>query len=353
MKSVHATKTSHYATFLVTALQAASGISAPASLRVALTTNLASEADANKRLGQQQSRPEIRWEVREQGRSRSAKSGTISSSVADEELARWNVGGNGTADYVSSRPGYHPGTRVIVDVTDTRAHGKKENSTERHYLAEFRNHGYWPYRLCFETALNETQSVGVDSILKVSVGRSGRVTYARMLKTTAKQPKLALCLVQATRSISVRLAKASVPSLTLRVRVHPGDAPLMPFGDGANSIAALTLSMASNQLEVQSGVETCIREGVTKDSRLWGRLLVRLQLDAHGNVLRAVESYSHFPDRAVVECTLNAAKELMFPNVRHPSSMTFALRVGHMPEAPSTSQSNLWVDSDSNRGPTD
>src|SRR5690606_34298486 len=42
--------------------------------------------------------------------------GRIAAAGQDEELARWNVGGNSDPDYVSSRSGYHPGARVVVDV---------------------------------------------------------------------------------------------------------------------------------------------------------------------------------------------------------------------------------------------
>src|SRR5215471_5361169 len=43
--------------------------------------------------------------------------GPVQASVADEEIARWDVGGRGDPAHVSNRPGFHVAPRVVVDVT--------------------------------------------------------------------------------------------------------------------------------------------------------------------------------------------------------------------------------------------
>ncbi|MCA9631440.1 MAG: hypothetical protein KC766_27470, partial [Myxococcales bacterium] len=42
--------------------------------------------------------------------------GRIAAAGADEDLARWNLGGNADPEYPSNRAGFHPGARVVVDV---------------------------------------------------------------------------------------------------------------------------------------------------------------------------------------------------------------------------------------------
>ena len=294
--------------------------------------------------------PDILWESHVFARTRNRSEGVINVSLADEELARWNMGGNSDAGYVANRRTYHPGTRVIVDV-QLPPSGTSSRSSAPRYLADFRNRGYWPYRICFETALNQPPNKGVDSFVRVAINRKGQITRARLVQTTTKERALIECLLEATRNINLHTTIATA-RLTLRIRLHPGDAPLSAYEDVATKGPQVELPMAENTQAVKLDVESCIRAGLERDHHLWGRLELRIFLDAQGAPVSVSEHSSHFPDPTAVACVLAAARTLRFPNIHHPASAELAFRVGRPPRERS-SEDRLWVDPDSNRGPTD
>jgi hypothetical protein len=82
---------------------------------------------------------------------------------------------------------------------------------------------------------------------------------------------------------------------------------------------------------VQQSIENCVRDGVRRDSKLWGRLALQLQIDGHGRVVAAAEYNSHFPDLAVVECSTLVARDLRLPDPTEPGSIVLALKVGTLP----------------------
>mgnify|MGYP003466546826 FL=1 len=68
---------------------------------------------------------------------------------------------------------------------------------------------------------------------------------------------------------------------------------------------------------------------------MWGRLQVRLRVDAKGAVERAREAESRFPDGEVSSCVLGRLKALRFPiRPGHASEFDVALRLGRVPERP-------------------
>ena len=293
---------------------------------------------------------EIRWESHVSARTRNRPDGAINVSLADEELARWNMGGNSDAGYIANRRTYHPGTRVIIDV-QLPPSGTSARSSASRYLADIRNRGYWPYRICFETALNQPPNKGVDTFIRVAINRKGQITRTRLVQTTTKERGLGECLLQATRSITLHSTIATA-GLTLRIRLHPGDAPLSAYEDVTTGGPTIELATAENAQPVKIGVESCIRAGLERDHFLWGRLELRIVLDAEGAPVHVSEHRSHFPDPTAVACTLAAVGALRFPNIHHPGPAKLAFRVGRPPgERPS--EDRLWVDPDSNRGPTD
>ena len=67
----------------------------------------------------------------------------------DEELFQWALGGTSDPKHPSNRPGYHPATRVVVDV-QLLSRAPKGTTNRLQRIA--RSTGYWPLRACFETA---------------------------------------------------------------------------------------------------------------------------------------------------------------------------------------------------------
>lgn len=269
------------------------------------------------------------WEPLTRIQPREHSKGTINESLADEAMARWNTGGNGNPRYVSNRIGYHPGTRVIVDgqVSGAARNSGGTLSTTRQLLAELRSLGYWPYRICFEVSARDIPVKAGDTWMHVKANMRGRVT-AKLLKSNLEKAQVAECILHATRSITLPHPLPIAASLSLRVRVFPGDAPLAASID-EESYHAVDPDVAREAFgPVQHAIEHCVRDGIKHDPRLWGRLALLLQFDRHGRVMKATERGSHFPDVAVVSCSTSAARELRLPEMAEPRSIVVAVKVG-------------------------
>lgn len=290
----------------------------------------------------------IQWEIPAHSRARTQSAATISTGILDEELARWNVGGSSDSSHVSNRKNYHPGTRVIVDFDPSPA----TKLIVPLYLPDFRNRGYWAYRLCFETSLDQPPRKTIDAHLRVTIGHKGRVTSARIVQTNVREKLLNDCLLRATRSIAVRPASSRRVTIPLRVRISPGDAPLGAYGNIIDG-REMEFSAAANAASVKQEVESCVRAAFYRDKRLWGRLEFKISVDGHGHPTAVAENGTHFPDTVAVECSVKAFFGTSFPALSHPAISRIALRLGLLPSSARPQNELLWVDSDSNRGPTD
>lgn len=276
----------------------------------------------------------LEWEPAARPLASKRANGTINASLADEGLGRWNIGGNGDATYISNHRNYHPGTRVIVEIGSLGLPRREvpKSSIIWQYLAEFRNRGYWPYRTCFEATARDIPSKGGDTWIGVQVNARGRGVSSRFLKSNINRPQIADCIVRATRLISLRRPPQRWANFTLLVRVFAGDAPLT----ASTSIDAKSSTIDQHAFTtafrpIQKSIEECVRTGLDRDPKLWGRMALLLYLDNHGRVARATEHESHFPDPSVVKCSVDAAQTLWLPNATKGGLHLIALRVGAMP----------------------
>ncbi len=276
----------------------------------------------------------IVWELPNGLPVRESSVGGINASLAAEELARWNIGGNGDPTYVSNRIGYHPATRVIVDAEAGRTHRTRieKNPLFRRYLAEIRNRGYWPYRICFESSAREGHSKGGDVWIQVRINKQGRVAAAKLLRASIDHKQIAQCILNETRSIRIVRTQPTGAILNLRIRVFPGDAPLpaprkLPENNGVIEQGRLREALCS----VETAIELCVRDGHTRDPRLWGRLATLLQFSKQGQVIRSEEYDSHFPDASVVKCADLAYRELRLAPLAEQTSVVVSLRIGALP----------------------
>jgi hypothetical protein len=301
----------------------------------AATSDVKSDAGAPaSRTPDNRAEAKIVWELPAELHVREPSIGGINASLVAEELARWNIGGNGSATYVSNRAGFHPGTRVIVDVAargTVRTQSGKSGAI-RHYLAEFRNLGYWPYRLCFESFASEVHSKGGDAWIQVQVNKHGRVVTSRLLKSSYDHPPIAQCISSATRSIRLSRNQTTGATLNLRVRVFPGDAPLAANRKLSEGKAAIEPSLLRAALStVENAVGQCIQDGLGRDPKLWGRLAMLVQFNKQGRVVQSEEYDSHFPDVSVVKCINLAYRDLRLAPLTEQANVVVALRVGTLP----------------------
>jgi len=262
--------------------------------------------------------------------------GRIAAAGQDEELARWNVGGRSDPDYVSSRSGYHPGARVVVDIElksgglpklapiDRRTgRPTRGRPSEHSVLAHARKWGYWEFRMCFEAALRKLPTDHGQTKLRLRVAADGRVTRSRLVKTELADAEAAQCLERAALNYrDFTPAPGRRLDLELSIKLWPGDAPLPPLGFGPEQLeqhlkanpGSISSELFRTAIEPAiSQLEACYAKGVQRDAALWGRVLLEVQVLAGGGTAKVRENGSQFPDRKVVRCIRRELRRLSFP----------------------------------------
>jgi len=246
--------------------------------------------------------------------------GAIHAAGQDEEIARWNVGGTGDPSFISSRAGYHPGARVVVDTkwkAGNLPRRARHGLSQAGVLAQSRSRGYWPFRICYEDALRRDAQQQGETRLRLTIGRSGRVTRVHLLKTELDS-SAGECLRAAAQKLSYRPGPRSLVAIDLLVKFWPGDAPVPSAGPptGTPPINPGTLDVARFRALAEQAmpqIRDCYGQGLGRDPKLWGRIELLLHLAADGSVQSVNENESRFPDPEVTRCVIAAVGELDYP----------------------------------------
>jgi hypothetical protein len=276
--------------------------------------------------------------------------GEVYAAGRDEELARWNVGGKSDPDFISSRPGYHPGARVRVDAAaigvrlPERAARDRRTGRPLHALtapglqAHLRKYGYWPYRLCFEEGLRKQQTLKGETLVRADVDSHGRIVSTRLLGTKLADASVAECLTKKTQSLQLPMPGRPI-RVKLEIKLWPGDAPVPSIGPPDNQVSAIEsrvrfdVAAVRNATAAATGdIAACYAAALERDSGLWGRVELRIDLDERGQTRRIVENESRFPDPEVVRCAAFALKQVAFPAPKDgPLTLVYAIRLGQPP----------------------
>lgn len=263
--------------------------------------------------------------------------GKVAAAGADEELARWNLGGSSDPDYPSSRAGFHPGARVVVDVdiqtrglperppVDRRTGRVRRNVPSEHgILAHARKWGYWDFRICFEGAVRKNPLDHGQTKLRMRIAPNGRVSRVQLVSSELKDEEAAKCLEQQVRDYKdFSPAPRRTINLVLSIKLWPGDAPLPAVsitdedavrnfreanpGSIAEPVFRSTVELALDD------VRRCYGKGLERDAALWGRILLEVQVPPQGGIAKVRQNGSQFPDRKVVRCVRRALRRLQFP----------------------------------------
>ncbi len=202
----------------------------------------------------------------------------------------------------------------------------------RKYLAAFRNHGYWPFRVCFEATAREVGSRGADIWVRVQVDAKGSIAQTRALATNVDRRSITNCVTDAARSIKLPLAIGNRSTFVLRVRLFPGDAPLASLkslDDTQGLIDPKTLGSEVSTL--RKAIEDCAVLGVRRNPQLWGRISLQMKVAKDGQIVDFKEAESRFPDKTVIECSRTAALNAMLSWRPNAGVLQLALRVGKIP----------------------
>lgn len=274
--------------------------------------------------------------------------GAVQASVLDEELARWNVGGTGDPSYPSNRASFHPAPRVLVDVNMRTGSLPKRSKTkgvlsEASLVAQARNAGYWPFRLCFEEGLRRDPSLRGKTRVKFTVETNGHVKSDRMAFTELKDHGVAKCLAARVHAMHFSPAPARRVHADATVDLNPGDAPLpdstvtAPDAPDGSSGKIDENLLATAFAEPLKKIADCYATGLAHDAKLWGRIAVLVDVDADGRVQNAAERDSRFPDKAVVACAVDAVRQARLSSTGSREQLIWAVRLGNAPvtDAPS------------------
>lgn len=257
--------------------------------------------------------------------------GRMAASQLDEELARWNLGGSSQGAYPSNRAGYHPAPRVVVELK-ALSRALPERAPKGSYasaatlLAEARNQGYWPFRLCFEQGLRENPELSGQIQMRVRIATSGRVVSARLRGVPLRSHRTVECALRAASALTFKKRPARRVEVELGVKFWPGDAPLPPRDERATppwDARPATQTLAANASELAR----CCVEALGRDPKLWGRLAFTVRADSTGRILEGRETESRFPDRDASECMRQAFTRLP-PLPTAVSEFVLALRCG-------------------------
>jgi hypothetical protein len=142
----------------------------------------------------------------------------------DDELFRWALGGSSDPAHPSNRPGYHPATRVVVDVELlSRAPKGTTNSLRR--IA--RSNGYWPLRACFESAQRLASKPERSARVRISLSATGRLLGARSVGPMPERD-YARCVLDRVRKLDFTPGFTRKLDAEISVKQWPGHAPVPP-----------------------------------------------------------------------------------------------------------------------------
>jgi hypothetical protein len=265
--------------------------------------------------------------------------GPVQASLEDEELGRWNVGGTGDPDFMSNRPAFHPGTRVVVDLAAVGRtvpiprSASRGPSPEQRYLAQARKHGYWPFRLCFEEGLGKNPKIHGKTEFRVSVHQVGRVRAVRLVSTRLEDREVVACLGDRVKELVFTPPRRT--ELLMAIELWPGDVPIelaAPPRELENPGKLEPEALLKVAQAATFELVRCYREGLVRDPALWGRLELRIEQDKRGALARISEQTSHFPDRKTALCAVDTLRGLTWPGPTGGRlSWVLGLRFGRMP----------------------
>lgn len=247
----------------------------------------------------------------------------------DEQLFQWALGGASDPGHPSNQRGFHPATRVVVDV---ELLSRVPKGTTKRLLAVARSKGYWPLRACFETAERLAPRRERAARVRLTIGARGKVLGARSLGP-APERDYARCVLERLRALDFSPGFTRKLDVDILVKQWPGHAPVPPRAPTSEPALAPSPRALAALEELTPALSECGARGRARDPQLWGRIALRLRLDEAGDVREAVPVETRFPDDAVVECARRAVSGARIPDLRV-SELTFAFRLSQPPAPP-------------------
>jgi hypothetical protein len=247
----------------------------------------------------------------------------------DDELFLWALGGSSAPEHPSNRPGYHPATRVVVDVQLLSRAPK--GSTAR-LLRVTRSNGYWPLRSCFENAQRVAPKSERSARVRLTLGAAGKVLGARSMGLTPER-EYARCVLERVRALDFTPGFTRKLDIEVSVKQWPGHAPVPPRAPSDAAAPRVTSDDLAALEGLAPALTTCYEKGLASDAKLWGRVAFKLELTGEGAVKQATPVETHFPSAEVSECARQTVLGARFTSPGL-NELTWAVRFGQPPAPP-------------------
>ncbi|MCU0686364.1 MAG: AgmX/PglI C-terminal domain-containing protein [Polyangiaceae bacterium] len=229
------------------------------------------------------------------------------------ELARWNVGGLG-----AGKP-WHPQPRVMIS-EPVVVRGRVDAGAMMRSLRAGR---YGAVRRCYDQALQSEPELEGRTVLRLTVGRAGKVTRSgigtggvpdtRRFGKPMNSGAVRSCLARAFQGADAAPSKGPDASVVIAVDLWPGDVPL-PVGSPGALTGKLDPPALRELVEAQrSELSACFRAAEERLEGVWGRVLLRVDVDADGKATAAGEHESTFPDRTASRCAADVLRQASWP----------------------------------------
>jgi hypothetical protein len=243
---------------------------------------------------------------------RDRPAGSVAAAAADEQLQTWNTGGSSDPSHISNRSGYHPGTRVLVDVTASGT-SRKGHSRVLRIQADLRKRGYWRFRNCYEDLARDKKEPGGKTWLRATIGAKGSVLSVKLVRTDLLLPAIAQCHSRALRGLHVEPTGAK-SLVEVQVSVWPGDVALLPLPNCAAKTSSVETTRFTAIVEsIQPKVAECMQSARMRDPDLWGRLALSFVVGEDGRASALQESYSQFGDAVAIGCVREQLRSVELP----------------------------------------
>lgn len=248
----------------------------------------------------------------------------------DEELFQWALGGSSNPEHPSRRPGYHPATRVVVDV---QLLSRAPLGSTKRLLRIARSSGYWPLRACFEDAQRALPKAERATKVRLTLAASGKVLGARSIGPTPEKG-YARCALERLRELDFRPGFTRKLDVEISVKQWPGHAPVPPHAARDEPPLRASAETAAALQGLSPALVACYEPALRRDPQLWGRVALRLSLGDDGEVQQASPVETQFPDPEVTECARRAIVGARLP-AAPARELTFAVRFGQPGVPPS------------------
>lgn len=243
----------------------------------------------------------------------------------DEELFQWALGGSSDPNHPSNRPGYHPATRVVIDV---ELLSRAPKGSTRRLQAIARSTGYWGVRSCFEAAQRLASKPERTARVRLTLSASGRILGARSFETGSERA-YARCVLERVRALDFSPGFTRKLDVELQLKQWPGHAPVPPRAPEKEPPLHVSSEARAALEGVSPALTACYASALQSDAKLWGRLALKLRL-SDGSVTEAEQVETQLPSAELVSCARQAMLGARVPGLAV-NELTFAVRFGQPP----------------------